>query len=140
MKKLIALIALSCGFANAGEMQTDIDNFTGEADTYFIGSVDNVGYVVSRLKSGRAILSVRPRDGLTHCNRYPLLIKTADSKIHKLKADETQSKACHVIVSPAMISGEFVVRIPMYNTSDIDVTIDTANMDWAAMGTRKGAK
>jgi hypothetical protein len=140
MKKLIALIAISFGLAHAGEMRADTDDFTGEIDTYFIGSVDNVGYVVSRLKSGRAILSVRPRDGLTHCNRYPLLIKTADSKIHKLKADETQSKSCHVIVSPTLLSGEFVVRIPMYNTSDIDVTIDTTGMDWAAMGTRKASK
>jgi hypothetical protein len=137
MKKLIALIALSMGFAHASEMRTNTDTFTGEVETYFIGSVNGGSYIVSRMVTGSAMLTVRARDGITDCTRYPLLIKTSDSKIHQLNATEVRSKSCHALMSHDLLKGGVIVRIPMYNKTDIDLTIDTTNMDWASMGKRK---
>ena len=140
MKNLIALIALSMGLAHAGEMRTDTDTFTGEVDTYFIGSTNGGSYIVSRLDSGSAMLTVRARDGITDCTRYPLLMKTSDSKIHQLNATEIRSRSCHILISHQLLKGGVIVRIPMYNKTDIDLTVDTASMDWASMGTRKATQ
>jgi hypothetical protein len=137
MKNLIALIALSMGLAHAGDMHTTVDNFTGEVETRFVGVNDGAIFIIGRISDKTALLMVRPNRGVTDCTRYPMLVKTADSKIHTLKTHETDSRACGVLISPQLLKGGVMVRMPMYNQGNIDVTIDTAKLDWASMGKRK---
>jgi hypothetical protein len=137
MKKLIALIALSMGLAHAGEMRTTVDNFTGVSTTQFIGIADNVIYVIGRRTSDMATLLVRPGGEITDCTRYPVLVKTADSKIHSFKATEINSRSCGIVLNYELLKNGIMVRIPLYNKGDKDASIDTANLDWESMGTRK---
>ena len=143
MKKLIALIALSFGLAHAGYMETDTDSFKGEQNTYFIGVNNGMIYHFSKIDANRVFLSITPRNTPappTDCNRRALLLKSADSKIHTLQTTERNSDTCHAVVKYSLLKGGAIVRVPMFHKTDIDVTIDTAALDWAAMGTRKASK
>ena len=142
MKKLIALIALSIGLAHAGDMKTDIDTFTEEANTYFIGVNNGMIYHFAKFDANTVALRITQRirpAHPTHCDRHNMLLKSADSKIHTLQTSELNSE-CHALVNYSLVKNGAIVRVPMFHSASIDVTIDTTNLDWAAMGKRKVTK
>jgi hypothetical protein len=142
MKKLIALIAISIGLAHAGDMKTDIDTLTGEQNTYFIGVNRGMIYHLTKFDADTVALRITPRNWPAHpnhCDRHDLLLKTVDSKIYTLNTSAFNLE-CYALVNYSLVKNSAIVRVPMFHMPSIDVTIDTTNLDWAAMGKRKITK
>ena len=139
MKKLIALIALSFGFAHAGEMRTTVDNFTGETRTMFMSRHSGMVVLISKWSDQEASImaGITKTGTITHCNAIPMLMKTKNGQIHRLETIELRNKACQATVPYELIRDGFYLRVPLYNKPAADAEVNTDSMDWTAMGARK---
>ena len=141
MKKLLIAIAIATNLAHAGEMKTTVDNFTNESTTFFVSHISATSVAVFRRANGEASLTVTARDGLPNCRRLPLMLKTADGKVHQLlNTFQVQGRACNATVDPAWLKDEFQVRMPMFNRASVDIQVNSKGMDWDAMGTKSTAE
>ena len=142
MKKTITIIAaLFAATVNAGNMETNVDNFKGTSSTHFVSSTDGLLIMIFKHNETQAFVSASTLAGkLTNCSTEKFSIKTADGTIHSFSSVSRSYRTCAALVDYSYIQQKFDMRVPVYNRPYIDVSIDTSKLDWTAMGTKKISK
>ena len=138
MKYLLLIVfLLNFNIVQAGRHLIKKDDFTGKTSNVFITDEEEMlankaFYMILdyREKYNKVTLAAGPIQGSTNCDLRPLLLKDSSGEIHELITIEQGTKSCFArSVDANLVLKPFRVRIPMYSGSDLDIDIDTTNLD-----------
>lgn len=140
MFKSIAIIAAAVfSFAaQAGEMRTTTDSFTGETKTRFVSTFNefqatNIGFTISHYDGSTIILTAGVRRQVMDCDKREVLLKDSAGVVHRIKANSYRHQVCTMQISPDLLKNSFSLRLPIYPSGHVDGTFDTSTMDVAKL-------
>lgn len=137
MKKTLFLICLCASLSHAGEHYSKFDEFTGKTNKGFVttekeAQANRALYVINNFNKNKntVSLTVQPLSGATSCDKKYLLLKDSAGVVHKIDATERGMDTCIVFeIDVNLVDKPFKVRIPMHSRADLDIEVDTSNMD-----------